>query len=215
MLEVIAMFSKQFVSPKQVIRAAILGMFIGLAGVGIFALLLINASTVQNEPMTATDEVSSDEVVEVNTTPQQTANFYANQYGAFTTLNSATEFMAAYPTLNKALAIQIEDKFYVWSMVSLEKVSVEGEPSSFAKSFQLYSEACPQNTIANIPVYLQDDNKLKNNFEQSTEEAQLPEGWTTFIDSITPLSSDMNVIRLHVLAHFLEQQSCLKIKFDA
>ena len=215
MLEVIAMFSKQFVSPKQVIRAAILGMFIGLAGVGIFALLLINASTVQNEPMTATDEVSSDEVVEVNTTPQQTANFYANQYGAFTTLNSATEFMAAYPTLNKALAIQIEDKFYVWSMVSLEKVSVEGEPSSFAKSFQLYSEACPQNTIANIPVYLQDDNKLKNNFEQSAKEDQLPEGWTTFIDSITPLSSDINVIRLHVLAHFLEQQSCLKIKFDA
>ena len=215
MLEVIAMFSKQFVSPKQVIRAAVLGMFIGLAGVGIFALLLINASTLQDGPMTATDEVPGGEVVEVNTLPQQTVHFYANQYGAFTTLNSATEFMATYPTLNKALAIQVEDKFYVWSMVSLEKVSVEGEPSSFAKSFQLYSEACPQNSIANIPVYLQDDNKLKNNFEPSTNEDQLPEGWTTFIDSITPLSSDINVIRLHVLAHFLEQQSCLKIKFDA
>ena len=215
MLEVITMFSKQFVSPKQVIRAAILGMFIGLAGVGIFALLLMNASTLQDGPMTATDEVPSGEVVEVNTLPQQTVNFYANQYGAFTTLNSATEFMAAYPTLNKALAVQVEDKFYVWSMVSLEKVTVEGEPSSFTKSFQLYSEACPQNAIANIPVYLQDNNKLKNNFEQSTKEDQLPEGWTAFIDSITPLSSDMNVIRLHVLAHFLEQQSCLKIKFDA
>ena len=215
MLEVIAMFSKQFVSPKQVIRAAVLGMFIGLAGVGIFALLLINASTLQDGSMTETDEVPGGEVVEVNTLPQQTVHFYANQYGAFTTLNSATEFMAAYPTLNKALAIQVEDKFYVWSMVSLEKVSVEGEPSSFAKSFQLYSEACPQNAIANIPVYLQDDNKLKNNFEQSTNEDQLPEGWSTFIDSITPLSSDINVIRLHVLAHFLEQQSCLKIKFDA
>ena len=109
----------------------------------------------------------------------------------------------------------MEDKFYVWSTVSLEKVSVEGEPSSFAKSFQLYSEACPQNSIANIPVYLQDDNKLKNNFEQSTNKDQLPEDWITFIGSITPLSSDIDVIRLHVLAHFLEQQSCLKIKFDA
>ena len=215
MLEVIAMFSKQFVSPKQVIRAAVLGMFIGLAGVGIFALLLINASTLQDGSMTEPDEVPGGEVVEVNTLPQQTVHFYANQYGAFTTLNSATEFMAAYPTLNKALAIQVEDKFYVWSTVSLEKISVEGEPSSFAKSFQLYSEACPQNSIANIPVYLQDDNKLKNNFEQSTNEDQLPKEWTTFIDSITPLSSDINVIRLHVLAHFLEQQSCLKIKFDA
>ena len=215
MLEVIAMFSKQFVSPKQVIRAAVLGMFIGLAGVGIFALLLINASKLQDGSMTETDEVPGGEVVEVNTLPQQIVHFYANQYGAFTTLNSATEFMAAYPTLNKALAIQVEDKFYVWSTVSLEKISVEGEPSSFAKSFQLYSEACPQNSIANIPVYLQDDNKLKNNFEQSTNEDQLPKEWTTFIDSITPLSSDINVIRLHVLAHFLEQQSCLKIKFDA
>ena len=45
------MFSKQFVSPKQVIRAAVLGMFIGLAGVGIFALLLINASTLQDGTM--------------------------------------------------------------------------------------------------------------------------------------------------------------------
>ena len=215
MLEVIAMFSKQFVSTKQVIRAAVLGMVIGLAGVGIFALLLMNASTLQNEPTTATNEGIDGEVVEVNTTPQQTARFFANQYGAFTTLNSATEFMAAYPSLNKALAIQVDDKFYVWSTVSLEKVSAEGEPSSFAKSFQLYSEACPQNAVANIPVYLQDDNKLKNNFEQSTNEDQLPEEWTTFINSITPLSTDINVIRLHVLAHFLEQQSCLKIKFDS
>ena len=209
------MFSKQFVSPKQVIRAAVLGMFIGLAGVGIFAILLINASTIKDESMTATDEVPSDEVVEVNTLPQQIVQFYANQYGAFTTLKSAAEFMAAYPILNKALAIQVEDQFYVWSMVSLEKVSTEGEPSSFTKSFQLYSEACPQNAIANIPVHLQDDNKLKNNFEQSTNEDQLPEQWTAFIDSITPLSNDINVIRLHVSAHFLEQNSCLKIKFDA
>ena len=215
MLEVIAMFSKQFVSTKQVIRAAVLGMFIGLAGVGIFAFLLMNASTLQGGPMTATEEVPSGEVVEVNTLPQQTVNFYANQYGAFTTLNSATEFMAAYPTLNKALAIQVEDKFYVWSTVSLEKITVEGEPTSFAKSFQLYSEACPKNSIANIPVFLKDDNNLKNNFEQSTNQDQLPQEWTTFLGSITSLSSDINVIRLHVLAHFLEQQSCLKIKFDA
>ena len=209
------MFSKQFVSTKQVIRAAVLGMFIGLAGVGIFALLLINASTLQEGPMTTTEEVPDDEVVEVSTLPQQTVNFYANQYGAFTTHNSATEFMATYPTLNKALVIQVEDKFYVWSTVSLEKITVEGEPTSFAKSFQLYSEACTQNSIANIPVFLKDDNNLKNNFEQSTNQDQLPKEWTTYIDSITSLSSDINVIRLHVLAHFLEQQSCLKIKFDA
>ena len=215
MLEVIAMFSKQFVSTKQVIRAAVLGMFIGLAGVGIFALLLINASTLQDGTMTTTEEVPDEEIVEVSTQPQQTVNFYANQYGAFTTLNSATEFMAAYPTLNKALAIQVEDKFYVWSTVSLEKITVEGEPTSFAKSFQLYSEGCPKNSIANIPVFLKDDNNLKNNFEQSTNQDQLPQEWTTFLDSITSLSSDINVIRLHVLAHFLEQQSCLKIKFDA
>ena len=210
MLEVIPMFSKRVVSPKQVIRAAVLGMFIGLAGVGAFALLLINASTVQDESM----PVSNNEVVEVNALPQQTAQFYASQYGAFTTLNSATEFMAAYPTLNKALAIQVEDTFYVWSMVSLEKIRTEGEPSSFTKSFQLYSEACPQNAIANVPLYLQDDNKLKNNFEQSTIQEQFTKEWTTFIDSIAPLSSDINVIRLHVLAHFMEQNSCLKIKFD-
>lgn len=43
-LEVMTMFSKQFISTKQIFRAAALGMLIGLAGVGAFALFLITAN---------------------------------------------------------------------------------------------------------------------------------------------------------------------------
>lgn len=72
-----------------------------------------------------------------------------------------------------------------------------------------------KNTIADIPTYLQDENKLKNNFEATDKDGKLPEEWTTFIKSITPLSNDLNVIRLHALAQFYGENDCLKIKFDS
>ncbi|WP_431027345.1 hypothetical protein [Lysinibacillus sp. LZ02] len=208
------MFSKQMISTKQVIRAALLGIVIGLAGVGIFALFLMNASAPVDAPAVTTDEGEEGDVVEVNTLPQKNVRLYASQHGAFTALDSATEFMSAYPTLNKALVVQVGDKFYVWSAVSPGKLESKMEPTSFSKSFQFYSEACPQDAIANIPIYVQDENKLKNNFEQSTNGGQAPDDWKAFMESITALSDDINVIRLHALAHFYEQQDCLKIKFD-
>lgn len=210
-LEVITMFSKQFISTKQIFRAAALGMVIGLAGVGAFALFLITAKD-SGETPEATEEK---ETVEVNATPQQVARFYASQYGAFTTFDSASAFLAQYPALNKAVVIQVADTFYVWSKITLSKLSEETVPASFSKSFQFSSNSCPKNSIADIPLYLQDENKLKNNFQAASEDDKLPEEWTSFMEGITGLSNDVNVLRLHALAQFYGEHDCLKIDFDA
>lgn len=204
------MFSKQFISTKQMFRAAALGMLIGLAGVGAFALFLITAKDTAETP----EAIEKEEAVEVNATPQQTARFYASQHGAFTTFDSASAFLAQNSTLNKAVVVQVADTFYVWSKVAQAKLTEETVPASFSKSFQFSSNGCSKNTVADIPLYLQDDNKLKNNFEVNDKGAELSEEWSSFIESITPLSSDMNIIRLHALAHFYGENDCLKIQFD-
>lgn len=204
------MFSKQFISTKQIFRAAALGMLIGLAGVGAFALFLITAK----ESAEAPEATEKGEAVEVNAAPQQTARFYASQHGAFSTFDSASAFMAQNPTLNKAVIVQVADTFYVWSKVAQAKLTEETVPASFSKSFQFSSNGCSKTGIADIPVYLQDENKLKNNFQASGKDAELPEEWTSLIEGITPLSSDMNVIRLHALAQFYSENDCLKIQFD-
>ena len=204
------MFSKQFISTKQIFRAAALGMLIGLAGVGAFALFLITAKDSVEEP----EATQEKETVEANAAPQQVVHFYASQYGAFTTFDSASAFLAQYPTLNKAAVIQVADTFYVWSKIALAKLSEETVPASFTKSFQFSSNSCPKSSIANIPLYLQDENKLKNNFQATSEDDKLPEEWTSFIEGIAALSTDVNVIRLHALAQFYGKHDCLKIDFD-
>ncbi len=204
------MFSKQFISTKQIFRAAALGMLIGLAGVGAFAIFLISAKGPGEAP-TATEEK---ETVEVNATPQQAVRFYASQYGAFTSFDSASAFLAQYPTLNKAVVIQVADTFYVWSKIALSKLVEETTPASFSKSFQFSSNSCPTNSIADIPLYLQDENKLKSNFQAASNDDKLPEEWTAFMGSIAGLSNDVNVLRLHALAQFYGEHDCLKIDFD-
>lgn len=210
-LEVMVMFSKQFISTKQIFRAAALGMLIGLAGVGAFALFLITAKDSAEVP----EATEKEETIEANAAPQQTARFYASQHGAFTTFDSASAFLSQNPTLNKAVVVQVADTFYVWSKVALAKLTEETVPASFSKSFQFSSNGCSKNAIADIPAYLQDENKLKNNFQANGKDAGLPEEWTSFIESIAPLSNDMNVIRLHALAQFYGENDCLKIQFDS
>ena len=204
------MFSKQFISTKQIFRAAALGMLIGLAGVGAFAIFLISAK----EPGEAPAATEEKETVEVNATPQQAVRFYASQYGAFTSFDSASAFLAQYPTLNKAVVIRVADTFYVWSKIALSKLVEETTPASFSKSFQFSSNSCPTNSIADIPLYLQDENKLKSNFQAASNDDKLPEEWTAFMGSIAGLSNDVNVLRLHALAQFYGEHDCLKIDFD-
>lgn len=204
------MFSKQFISTKQIFRAAALGMLIGLAGVGAFAIFLISAKEPGEAPATTEEK----ETVEVNATPQQAVRFYASQYGAFTSFDSASAFLAQYPTLNKAVVIQVADTFYVWSKIALSKLVEETTPASFSKSFQFSSNSCPTNSIADIPLYLQDENKLKSNFQAASNDDKLPEEWTAFMGSIAGLSNDVNVLRLHALAQFYGEHDCLKIDFD-
>lgn len=208
-LEVITMFSKQLISTKQIFRAAALGMLIGLAGVGAFALFLITAKDSAETP-----EATEKEKVETNAAPQQVVRFYASQHGAFTTFDSASAFLAQNPTLNKAAVIQVADTFYVWSKVTLAKMTEKTVPTSFSKSFQFSSNGCSKSAIADIPLFLQDENKLKNNFQATSADNQLPEEWTSFIKGIAGLSNDVNVLRLHALAQFYGENDCLKIQFD-
>lgn len=188
-------------------QAILVGVGVGLVGVGCFVVLLMSANKVGDVP------APSEEAVEVSAEVQQTATFYAVQHGAFTSEESAKAFMTTYPTLNKALVIQVEQNFYVWSALAMAKKELAIEPQAFMKKFTFVSAGCDRAQISTIPNLLQDEKALKLNFDES-EKDKVSEEWVSFMTGLTTLSDDVDVLRLHSLAHFYEKESCLNVQFD-
>lgn len=210
MLEVMKLFINQRITSKSIIRACIFGALFGLCGVGLFAVLLL--SSADNEPEEV--EVNKEQTA-VNATKNESTLFYASQHGAFTTLEGASQLVAAHPTLNKSAIVEVDGKFYVWSKISTAKLTEETIPSSFSKAFTFSSNACSSKAIASVPLHLKDEHALKIYFEPNEGIKDLPEDWESFMQSIAKLSEDVNVIRLHTLNYYLTENKCLKIDFNS
>lgn len=199
---VLSVFRDKVITRKQAIKAVILGALTGLFGFLLFLMLFWFITGREDEDLLPVQKHEGEEV-----------SFYATQFGKFSSFEGADQFKSQFPTLNKALILEVNNEFYVWSNVSLEQKKVETIPSSFNKAFYLSADGCESEAIAQLPTNLKNTEILKPDYNESANGVQLPKDYADFMQVTAKVSEDAEVIRLYVLQHYVEQNTCLKIRF--
>ncbi|SOC36432.1 hypothetical protein [Ureibacillus acetophenoni] len=214
------------IGQKELMQAAIFGSIAGIIGVVFFVFILNSMNSVDVQESAHPNQEGQEETIPVqsNETESETntptsdlfvEKFYANQYGVFSTFNGATEFMAGYPFLNTSAIVKVDNSYYIWSEISTVKegLTKSENPESFIKEFTLSGGACTNPSIQNIPILLSNEDRSKYYFEGGEIPENLPDDWQTITVAMANLSSDLDVTRAHLLKHYTELNSCLKIQF--
>ncbi|MEO4052117.1 hypothetical protein [Solibacillus sp. CAU 1738] len=196
------------------ISAVLYGSLTGFVGVALFILVLQLANKAPDEESIPVQQQQNQEQdQEQDEVGEQTeVEFFASQHGLFSSLDAATQFINTDPTLNKAAIVEVDGQFYVWSSLAVEKQLPVSQSTSFFKPL-IVGAACSNSALQNLPLRLQDEKYLKNYFELEHKEGDVPSDWASLLQATTTLSKDVNVIRLHLLAHYYSENDCLKIKF--
>lgn len=155
----------------------------------------------------------------VETTSQQEQEeivqvFYALQHGVFSSSDSAAQFVASFPTLNKSAIVEIEGQYFVWSRLDIEKVdtALTVVPSAFYKKLTFHS-SCPNPAQLQLPKTLKDTKWLTLQGIDQADATAVPEDWVKRAEEVLKLTTNPNVIRLHLAKNYFEQLDCLKVTF--
>ena len=195
------------IKSNSIFQAMLIGSLTGLVGVGIFILIL----------QFPTEQVSEEEIVpttQMVTEEPVTQTFYALQFGVFSTFDGAAQYLSAYPTLNKAAIVEVDGSYYIWSQLDREKVdgATLTTPQSFYKQVTVAS-ACQNAAENKIPSLLKDEKWLNGQAVVEADKQGLPADWLTKIDEIQKLSTNVGVVRLHLLINYYEGLNCMKLTF--
>ncbi|ATP41277.1 translation initiation factor 2 [Solibacillus sp. R5-41] len=196
---------------NAVVQAVVYGALTGLIGVIAFVIIL----QLPKEPIEQGEVIStSQQPTEVNEKGPVKQQFFALQHGVYSSFDSAAQFLASFPTLNKASIVRVGDQFFIWSKIDIEKVegATQTVPSSFYKSITL-SSSCPNHAENQLPKTLMDTKNLMLDSVTSEQQVNLPEDWSVILPEIQKLSGNTSVIRLHALINYYERLDCLKIDF--
>ncbi|WP_107923525.1 hypothetical protein [Lysinibacillus parviboronicapiens] len=202
---------------KQVFRAMLIGGIVGLFGVAIF-LGILQVSTqfsLKQDSEVASKDSEKETIPTAGGTTPNSSMFYASQAGVFSNYESASAFLAEYPALKESAIVEADGKYYVWTSIAIEEsqlVFLEA-PATFKKVFSVTSDSCKEATIKELPVVLADKNAKKLNFKDNVKDSTLPSDWQTVGTAVSSISSDINIIRLHLFAHYKKSNACLQIKF--
>ncbi|RHW33366.1 hypothetical protein D1B33_15060 [Lysinibacillus yapensis] len=203
---------------RELINAAVIGSVAGLAGVLFFVLLLSSMN-----PATDTQQANStpeQEMIPVQSSEgaiddASSVGFFANQYGVFTSYESATDFISEYPSLNTSAIIEVNGNFYVWSAVSpiREELILSSNPTSFAKSFTFSAAACSKEVQKGIPSILESNDPSKFYFQDGNVPENFPQDWQSVTSAIASFSRDLSIARVQLIAHYFGKNECMKIEF--
>ena len=199
---------------NSVAQAVFYGVLTGLLGVIAFIIILkLPQEPVEPEGQAEVISTSQQET-DGNEKDLVKQSFFALQHGVFSSFESADQFVASYPSLNKAAIVRVEDQFFVWSKIENEKVegATQTEPSSFYKPLVL-SSSCPKQAEKQLPITLKDAKTLTLDRVTSEQQADLPEDWSVILPEIQKLSENTSIIRLHALINYYERLDCVKINF--
>ncbi|MFJ7950132.1 hypothetical protein ACIQZG_01255 [Lysinibacillus sp. NPDC096418] len=199
---------------KQVIRAIVIGSIVGLFGVAIFlgVLQVSNQIALKNE---GDETVDKEEKITTAGDTSPSAMFYASQAGVFSNYESASAFLAEYPALKEGAIVDVDGKFYVWTSMVIDesKLTFLEAPPTFKKAFTVVNESCTDAKIAELPSVLADKNAAKLNFQETANDSTLPDDWQSIGMAASKISNDLNIVRLHVFAHYKSKNACLQVKF--
>ncbi|MFC7684528.1 hypothetical protein [Ureibacillus sp. GCM10028918] len=209
---------------RELKNAAVIGSIAGLAGVVFFILLLssMNSST-SEQPQQASSGEGEEEVIPVQSSNEpsgviegnSSAGFFANQYGVFKSEESASDFISEYPVLNTSAIVEVDGNFYVWSSITpiREELILSDNPTSFAKSFKFSGAACTEETLKGLPTILESNDPSKFYFQDGNVPDNIPQDWQSITSALSSFSQDLGTARLHLIAHYIGENDCMKIEF--
>lgn len=193
---------------NAIFQAMFIGSITGLAGVILFVFILQLPSTTEEAAETIPTTVQTPEEQQVQ---QQ---YFALQHGVFSNFDSAAQFLGTYPTLNKAAVVKVGEQYFVWSRLDTEKVetALTVVPTGFYKKITI-SSSCPNPAELQLPVTLKDSKLFSAEGTEAIDKQQVPEDWTKLITEVSKLSTNPNVVRLHMFINYFESLDCLKVTF--
>lgn len=193
---------------NAIFQAMFIGSLTGLAGVLAFVFIL---------QLPTTEKEVAETIPTVQTTEEQQQvkqQYFALQHGVFSNFDSAAQFLATYPTLNKAAVVKVDEQYFVWSRLDTTKVDAALAliPSGFYKSITIAS-SCPNNAELQLPITLKDTKMFTGQQIDSIDEQLVPTDWIGLASEVSKLSTNPNIIRLHMFLNYYERLDCLKVTF--
>lgn len=211
-------FGKRY-SHMTVFMAMIHGIVIGILAIIVVGLVFVGAEgkrpvdDIEKEIPTAGPEKSEKEQSN-GQTGVEPVTLYAKQHGAFTNSASAATFIADDSSLSTAAIVQGDNQFFVWSAVGRTEPEIEGilDGQTYKKTFTVEALKCEQDIQQVWDIFQSDDlSKIKNSI--SEKDGKEAEDLMKKMEAITAFTDDLKVIRLHLLAKYVNDDDCMKISF--
>ena len=202
------MFRDRTITKAQALKAIGTGSVIGVLGV--FTFLFVFWLITKDE----SGQKKEDTAIPVQQFEGEDTLYYATQFGAFSSFEGADQFKGQFPTLNKALIVEVDNQFFVWSHLSLAPKAEQTVPSSFNKELYVSAKSCEQEALAQLGQNIKNEELLKSQNPSTSNGVLLPEDFEEVKGQVHKISSETDVIRLYVLQHYLGQNDCLKIRFS-
>ncbi|WP_060203227.1 hypothetical protein [Sporosarcina koreensis] len=220
-------FKKKY--SKVTVAAAMLhGVIIGIAAVAIVGFIIVGTNgqgkgKAGEQELVATDPPASSETTPASgpaiSSDEAPLKLFAKQHGVFSSVQSAQEFIAQDASLAKADILEIEGQFYVWSAVGIreDEIEVSEYEMTFRKPFYADTSSCSTVGAGKLRSALSETelSKIKSLTTVAEGEAD-DEKITDFrknVVAIITFSSDLQIVRLKLLANYTHKDGCVKINF--
>ncbi|WP_313891717.1 hypothetical protein [Psychrobacillus sp.] len=202
---------------NKMVLAGIQGGVIGVVGVLLFGFALNFANDQKEKPEVVETETIEKEEVEkkVEVTTDGVLTLKAQQFGMFTTKESAMAFVSEQPSLEKAGILNVENQFYVWSQLFADEAIAEQTNvlPAFMKTLYVSTDSCESKKVKNMMQLLQEEKLSKKYFDSVKKKEDYPDDMMSIVQAVTAFTDVSSVIRLHIFTHYAEQNECVKLNF--
>ncbi|MBD7908385.1 hypothetical protein [Sporosarcina gallistercoris] len=221
-------FKKKY-SKMTIMLALGQGVLLGIAAVAIVGFILLKTEKPESAaspdvnvpasgPASGQAGGKKDEAKSEKAAAGAPISMYAKQHGVFSSKTSATTFIAD-ENLPKAAAVHADGQFYVWSALGLSEKDADpaGEEGVFRKQVTVSPLACDSGEgelLRNVlgASQISEIQDLVASRKQTAGEGK-KDAFASNIAAITAFTDDLNIIKMHVLAHYSETGECVKLDF--
>ncbi|MDV6377224.1 hypothetical protein ORD22_02980 [Sporosarcina sp. GW1-11] len=206
-------FRKRY-SRNIVVRAMVQGVGIGLIAVLVIGLTIFMTGEKGADPAKkiATTGPGADEE---QVADGDAVTMFVKQYGVFSAKEAAAEFVATDPSLAKTAILPVNGQFYVWGAAWLKEsqVVLNEKEDAFKKKIQVVSGTCKHANADEVKKALLADDLSKIELSAGEGEKKKTTDFEKKLTAITAFTKDSSIARLHVLAHYSNEDPCFKIQF--
>lgn len=199
-------------SRNIVIRALVQGVAIGLVAVLIIGLAISATGDKKNDKKVETAGPKTEE--KANATGDG-ETLFVKQHGVFSSEQAATDFVAGNAGLASTAVVPVDGQFYVWGAVWLKESQVvlkEGE-DAFKKKITVVPGTCKTADIQEVKNALFAEDLAGIELSKDGKDAKKGSDFAKKMTAITAFTKDSSIARLHVLAHYSNEDPCFEIQF--